>query len=114
MKIFFLTLIAISSIAASAFATDLDDLSDQIDELNSKLDDVNDKLDALTPDPAPVYTPRHHKPSYVLVPVNTEPQSPPKPKDIPGGYWVESDNPKIGWHWIKGPPPSKSRRFANQ
>jgi hypothetical protein len=113
MKIFFLTLIAMSSIGASAFATDLDDLSDQIDELNSKLDDANDKLDALVPD-EPVYiAPPKRSPSYVLVPANSEPKSPPKPKDVPGGYWVESDNPKIGWHWIKGSP-SKSGRFANQ
>ena len=107
MKIFLLTLIAVSSIAASAFATDLDDLSDQIDELNSKLDDANEKLDALLPDQVYVAPPKR-PPSYVLVPLD-----PPKPKDIPGGYWVESDNPKIGWHWIKGSP-SKSGRFTDK
>lgn len=36
-----------------------------------------------------------------------------KPVDIPGGYWVESDNPQIGWHWIKGSP-SKSGRFTDK
>ena len=113
MKIFFLTLIAISSISASAFATDLDDLSDQIDELNSKLDDANDKLDQLLPEQVYVAPPKR-SPGYVLVPLNPEPVNSPKPKDVPGGYWVESDNPKIGWHWIKGSPPSKSGRFANQ
>jgi hypothetical protein len=112
MKIFLLTLIAMSSIAASAFATDLDDLSDQIDELNSKLDDANEKLDELLPQQVYV-TPPKRSPSYVLVPLNPASEKP-KPADIPGGYWVESDNPQIGWHWIKGSPPSKSGRFANQ
>jgi hypothetical protein len=108
MKIFLLTLIAMSSIGASAFATDLDDLSDQIDELNSKLDDANEKLDELLPQQVYLAPPKQ-SPSYVLVPLDH-----PKPADIPGGYWVESDNPQIGWHWIKGSPPSKSGRFANQ
>jgi hypothetical protein len=113
MKLFFLALIAMSSISASAFANDLDDLSDQIDELNSKLDDANDKLDALLPDQVYVAPPKR-SPSYVLVPLNPDPKEPPKPADISGGYWVKSDNPQIGWHWIKGSPPSKSGRFANQ
>ena len=97
--------------AVLAFATDLDDLSDQIDELNSKLDDANDKLDALLPDQVSPAPPKR-SPSYMLVPINpTEAKESPKPADIPGGYWVESDNPKIGWHWIKGSP-SKSGRFT--
>ena len=40
---------------------------------------------------------------------NQQPAATPKPADIPGGYWVESDNPQIGWHWIKGSPPSSNR-----
>ena len=66
---------------------------------------------------APMPTPAHAPtatPAAILVPLNSEPKEPPKPADIPGGYWVESDNPQIGWHWIKGSPPSKSGRFANQ
>jgi hypothetical protein len=64
---------------------------------------------------APVPTVTHAPiPAAVLVPLNSEPKESPKPADIPGGYWVESDNPQIGWHWIKGSPPSKSGRFANQ
>ena len=114
MKILFLALLAISTLSVTARAeTDLDDLDTKLDEIQSKLDDINDKLDALSPDPDPVYNRAPRKPSYVLVPVNTEHQSTPKPKDIPGGYWVESDNPQIGWHWIKGSP-SKSGRFTDK
>jgi hypothetical protein len=56
---------------------------------------------APAPTPMPASTP-WPTPAAILVPSRQEPEEAPKPADIPGGYWVESDNPQIGWHWIKG------------
>ena len=104
MKLFFLALTALSTLSVGAWADtedDLDELKSDMEDVKTQLQDIQDKLEP----PVYVHAPEHKRPSYVLVPLD----HPPKPADIPGGYWVESDNPQIGWHWIKGSPPSSNR-----
>lgn len=45
MKLFALSLIALSSITFHAWSDDIDDLSNKVDELSSQLEDTNSKLD---------------------------------------------------------------------
>lgn len=112
MKLLFTLLFGICC-STLAHATSVEELSDAIDEIESKidnidldqstsdiqsdLDDIKQALEDLKGEDAVYVNPNSPKANYTLVPVT------PKTK-IVGGHkyvWTQSDNPKIGWHWLQ-------------
>jgi hypothetical protein len=97
------------------------DLDQSKDDIQSDLDDIKQALEDLKGGGTTGYipaSPPYKGQGYTLTPVNPAPKAhlvtpddkdpivkPPqhKPKARAGYHyvWTESDNPKIGWHWLE-------------
>src|SRR5262249_41090284 len=91
--------------ASASLADDIQAIKDKIDQIDlnqsrddiqSDLDDIKSDLDNLTEPETTYVTPTSPaKSAYQFVPVHSK---------IVNGHkyvWTESDNPQIGWHWVK-------------
>jgi len=78
------------------------DLDQSKDAIQSDLDDIKAALEDLKGEETVYVNPRPAKPNYQLVPVNPAKRGP-ITKTVNGHkyVWTESDNPKIGWHWLQ-------------
>jgi hypothetical protein len=104
-----------------AIETQIDsiDLDQSKEDIQACLDDIKQALEDLKGEPVVYYTPQKKaEKNYVLTPVDaqgkpirdndypltTKQPNPIPPRPVAKGYhfvWTESDNPKIGWHWLK-------------